>query len=111
MIKHIVWTALIACLLSLQAFADPDASINGYWTSSSGSKINVCYAGNPDTFTIQVLKGNTVSANYEAHWMPGFRVQFYYFSGKDKIFAVYDPNKDQISLSNPDTNWSATWTR
>lgn len=111
MIKHLVLTIFLACLLNLQALADPDASINGYWTSSSGSKINVCYAGNPDTFTIQVLKGDTVTATYEAHWMQGFRVQFYYFSGNDKIFAVYDPSTDRISLSNPNSNWTASWSR
>ena len=111
MTKNILLILLLSSLLFTHAMADPDASINGGWTSSSGSTISICYAGNPDTFVIDVYKGQQKTASYEAHWMQGFRVQFYYFSGKDKIYGVYDPDRNQISLVNPDTNWKATWSR
>lgn len=111
MTRNILLSVLLSFLLFTHAIADPDASINGGWTSSSGATISICYAGNPDTFIIDVYKGQQKTASYEAHWMQGFRVQFYYFSGKDKIYGVYDPDQNQISLKNPETNWHATWSR
>jgi hypothetical protein len=103
--KNLV-TLLLVTLLSTAVLAG-DASLNGYWRSDSGASINVCYAGNPDTFTL-VVNGNQ---NYTATWMSGFRTQFYYYAGNDRIYGVYDPSRDVISLSNEAGSWSSTWRR
>ena len=108
--KRMIFSLLLLALLPTAALADPDAAINGYWRSNSGAIINVCYAGNPDTFTL-VVNPEGQRQEYTAHWMQGFRVQFYYMAGNDKIYAVYDPDSNQISLSNEGSSWKATWVR
>lgn len=108
--KNLLASTLLMLLLALTASADPDPNISGYWRSDSGAVINVCYPGNPQTFVL-VVDPNGQRKEYTATWMPGFRTQFYYWAGNDKIFAVHDPSTDQISLSNEAGTWSTTWRR
>lgn len=105
----LVKTLIVALLLSGTCFAScPE--ISGYWNSSSGSTINICYPGNPDTFVIQVSNGQGGWNEYTASWADGFRVQFHYYVRNRQFSGVYDPNRNTIQVVDEQGNryW---WTR
>lgn len=91
--------ALLFCSLALatSCFAScPE--ISGFWSSTSGSSVNICYPGNPDTFVIVVTDRKGNRNEFTAHWMQGFRVQFYYNNATGTVYGVYNPDNGQISI-------------
>jgi len=104
-----VKTALLGLAVSLGSFAScPE--IAGYWNSTTGNTVNICYPGNPDTFTIQLFTPQGGSMEATAQWMEGFRIQFCYHFRNRQFMGVYDPQNDTIQVSDEDGKvyW---WTR
>lgn len=101
-------TLLVSFLLAAACLAScPEMA--GYWSSTSGSQINICYPGNPDSFTL-VMTYNGKRSEFTAYWMGGFRHQFQYHNGRVTLYGVYDPQQDVISLQD-ENGKTYTWYR
>lgn len=112
--KYLLLSVLALLLLcSSSSWAKPHASINGNWTSTTGAIITVddASADNDYGFTIKEAQPGGAKVTYEAFWMSGDEVKFYYMLADESIYGVYNTTTDVISLSNPNTDYRATWTR
>ena len=107
---------ILACQAGL-AEETPDVThdLSGNWRSSTGAAITIppyeAWSA-PGGFVFRVKLAGGRTRQYKATWRTGFRQGFTYRTPDgEEIFAVVDREGDQISLSNKDASWKATWRR
>lgn len=109
---------LVASLLVGAARAQESPSsvidISGAWKSSTGAQIEIPNAdyGPGNAFEILATSADGRLTRYQAVWEGGFRQKFLYETADGAtIIGIVMPEGDTIQLSNPDSDWTALWTR
>lgn len=103
--------AVLVLGASAQAPEDQSRSnqVVGYWRSSTGVDVNLCYSGRADHFLVRTFPQPGRQFQYEAYWTND--KSFFYVVQGDRISGTYDAATDSIRLRNQRGSWWATWRR
>ena len=114
-LSFILCLTLLLCLGSGPAGASEQKNsdrIVGYWNSSSGVQLTLCYSGSPEKFLVQVYPHHGLSKGmkqYDAYWLSD--LDFYYEVKGERMNGHADPGGQTIQVKSATTQWSSVWRR